>query len=126
MTPHSPEAGNGTASNQLATLRVTPVRCADEPSFELTHPYVELVYGSIIGPAAVQVARHLGHRLADETGPIEVNLAAFASTSASAPAATSPSASDPTSATPSTAWNTPTSSSGCRKTTWPSRPTSPR
>mgnify|MGYP003484159120 FL=1 len=78
MTPHSPEAGSGAASNQLATLRVTPVRCADEPSFELTHPYFELVYGSIVGPAAVQVARHLGHRLADETGPIEVNLAAFA------------------------------------------------
>ena len=46
--------------------------------FRTHHPYVELVYSSIVGPAAVQVARHLGHRLADETGPIEVNLAAFA------------------------------------------------
>ena len=78
MTPHSPEAGSGAARDTLATLRVTPVRCADEPCFELTHPYLELVYGSILGPAAVQVVRHLGHRLADEAGPIEVNAAAFA------------------------------------------------
>lgn len=57
---------------------MTPLRCTSAPSFALTHPYLELVYGPILGPAAVLVARNLGRRLAATSGPITVSVVAIA------------------------------------------------
>ncbi len=42
------------------------------------HPYLEVVYGPILGPTAVLVARNLGRRLAAATGPITVSVVAIA------------------------------------------------
>jgi hypothetical protein len=63
---------------RLTPLRLTPLRCTSAPSFALTHLYLELVYGPILGPTAVLVARNLGRRLAAASGPITVSVVAIA------------------------------------------------
>jgi hypothetical protein len=78
MTSGQPPSGNGVVGATPDALRLTPMRCSSTPSFALTHPYLELVYGPILGPAAVLVARNLGRRLAAATGPITVSVVAVA------------------------------------------------
>ena len=74
----APPSGNGADGASPDALRLTPLRCTSAPSFALTHPYLELVYGPILGPTAVLVARNLGRRLAATSGPITVSVVAIA------------------------------------------------
>lgn len=78
MSSGRPSSGSRADGASPDALRLTPMRCASAPSFALTHPYLELVYGPILGPAAVLVARNLGRRLAAATGPITVSVVAIA------------------------------------------------
>jgi len=59
-------------------LWLTALPPASHPSFELTHPYVELVYAHTLGPTAVLVARYFGRMLAVHPSPAAVCPAALA------------------------------------------------
>jgi len=59
-------------------LRLTALPPVTQPSFELTHPYVELVYAHSLGPGAVLLARYFGRILAVHPTPIAVCPAALA------------------------------------------------
>jgi len=59
-------------------LRLTSLPSPSGPSFPLTHLYLEIVYGPILGPAAVLVARNLGRRLTAAGGPVTVSVVAVA------------------------------------------------
>lgn len=50
---------------------------SNEHPFELNHPYLEIVYGPLLGPAAVVLARSLGRRLREEPdGDVDLRLVA--------------------------------------------------
>ena len=58
-------------------LRPLP-RCSD-PAFPVLHEYFEVVYGSLIGPASVLLARSFARRVAEAGGevtvcPVELSL----------------------------------------------------
>ena len=78
MSSGRPTSDSGADGASPDALRLTPLRCTSAPSFALTHPYLELVYGPILGPTAVLVARNLGRRLAATSGPITVSVVAIA------------------------------------------------
>lgn len=46
-----------------ARLRLVPLPPVQEPSFALTHPYVEMVYANMLGPSAVLLLRAFGRAL---------------------------------------------------------------
>lgn len=78
MSSGRPPSGSGADGASPDALRLTPLRCSSTPLFALTHPYLEVVYGPILGPTAVLVARNLGRRLAATSGPITVSAVAIA------------------------------------------------
>lgn len=51
-------------------LRPLP-RCSD-PAFPVLHDYFEVVYGPLIGPASVLLARNLARHVADAGGPVTI------------------------------------------------------
>lgn len=53
-------------------LRLTALPPVSQPSFPLTHPYVELVYAHSLGPSAVLVARYFGRMLSLRPSPVDV------------------------------------------------------
>lgn len=53
-------------------LTLTALPPMSFPSFELTHPYVELVYAHSLGPTAVLLARYFGRMLALHPSPIAI------------------------------------------------------
>ena len=53
-------------------LRLTALPPVAQPSFELTHPYVELVYAHSLGPTAVLLARYFGRMLANHRSLIAI------------------------------------------------------
>ncbi|QXC60474.1 hypothetical protein KSP35_19450 [Aquihabitans sp. G128] len=59
-------------------LRLIPLPCPTEQSFPVDHLYFEVVYGPLLGPAAVLVARNLDRRLATAKGPVMFEAVALA------------------------------------------------
>lgn len=53
-------------------LRLTALPPVSQPSFDLTHPYVELVYAHSLGPTAVLLARYFGRMLTLHPSPIAI------------------------------------------------------
>lgn len=78
MSSGRPPSGSGAAGGSPDALLLTPQRHTSAPAFALTHPYLELIYGPILGPAAVLVARNLGRRLAAASGSVTVSVVAIA------------------------------------------------
>lgn len=78
MSSCRPPSGSSVEDASVDALWLTPLPCASAPSFALTHPYLELVYGPILGPTAVLVARNLGRRLEGTSGSISVSVVAIA------------------------------------------------
>lgn len=77
MSSGRPPSDSSVEDAPVDELRLTPLPCTSAPSFALTHPYLEVVYGPILGPTAVLVARNLGRRLAAASGPITVSVVAI-------------------------------------------------
>ncbi len=71
-TPKGPRPSAASALSTNRSLRLTPLRQASRLAFPLTHPYFELVYGPLLGPTAVVVARNIGRRLMGRTDPLDV------------------------------------------------------
>lgn len=61
-----------------SALRLTPLPPTRVPSFDLTHPYVELVYANRLGPSGVLVIRALGRILAAHRDTVEICALALA------------------------------------------------
>lgn len=55
-------------------IRLVPDATAPESGFPLNHPYLEVVYGPLLGPTAVLLARALGRALQRAGGPTDVDL----------------------------------------------------
>ena len=55
-------------------IRVVQDLAAREPSFSLDHVYFEVVYGPLVGPTAVVLARALGRALERAGGTTEADL----------------------------------------------------
>lgn len=53
-------------------LRLRALPSCGEPEFPVVHPYFEIVYGPMIGPAALAVSRNLARHLAAAGGPVTV------------------------------------------------------
>ena len=64
MSSGSRSTADPTPGEPPDMLRLIPLPCPTEPSFPLDHLYLEVVYGPLLGPAAVAVGRHLGRCLA--------------------------------------------------------------
>ena len=78
MPDQSPLPPDFRSADESPSLLVTPVESTRHPSFALTHPYVELVYASTLGPTAVLLARSLGRLIAESGAPIGVPATALA------------------------------------------------
>lgn len=76
--PTESHAANQVPPTESSALRLTPVPPARFPSFALTHPYVELVYASRLGPSGVLVIRALGRAIAAHREPVEICAIALA------------------------------------------------
>jgi hypothetical protein len=53
-------------------LRLRPLPSCEEPSFPVVHEYFEVVYGPLIGPTSLFLARTLARHLAGAGGPVTV------------------------------------------------------
>lgn len=80
-TEHADNPGDphGEAPRPASGLHLRPLpRCSD-PTFPVLHDYFEVVYGSLIGPASVLLARSFARRVAEAGGevtvcPVELSL----------------------------------------------------
>jgi hypothetical protein len=55
-------------------IRVVPDAPAPGPGFPLDHPYLEVVYGPLIGPTAIVLARALERAVRRSGGPVGVDV----------------------------------------------------
>lgn len=53
-------------------LRLRALPSCGEPEFPVVHSYFEVVYGPVLGPAAVSVNRNLARHIAAAGGPVTV------------------------------------------------------
>lgn len=80
-TEHADNPGDppGERPRPATGLHLRPLpRCSD-PAFPVLHDYFEVVYGSLIGPASVLLARSFARRVAEARGevtvcPVELSL----------------------------------------------------
>lgn len=59
-------------SMPIEGLRLRPLPLCSDPSFPLDHEYFEVVYGPLIGPTSVLLARNLARHVAAAGGPVTV------------------------------------------------------
>lgn len=59
-------------SRPVEGLRLRPLPLCSDPSFSLSHEYFEVVYGPLIGPTSVLLARNLARHIAAAGGPVTV------------------------------------------------------
>lgn len=68
----SASATPGNRSRPAQGLRLRPLPPCAEPSFPLSHEYFEVVYGPLIGPTCVLLARNLARHVESAGGPVTV------------------------------------------------------
>lgn len=59
-------------SRPVQGLRLRPLPPCAEPAFPLSHEYFEVVYGPLIGPTCVLLARNLARHVESAGGPVTV------------------------------------------------------
>lgn len=59
-------------SRPVEGLRLRPLPLCSNPAFPLYHEYFEVVYGPLLGPTSVLLARNLARHIAAAGGPVTV------------------------------------------------------